>query len=148
MILDKTKNALLYEKMLPNLENALNKLKELGDDAKPGRYEFEGGYLMIQEGDTRPAESGDFEAHRKYIDVQVVLSGTEYVVWAPTPEMTVSEEYNDEKDRAMLSGQAEYCIKINGGMFYALFPEDAHKACRDTGTGTHYRKAVIKLPCL
>ena len=147
MILDKTKNASLYVELLPNLENALNKLNELGENAELGRYDFEGGYLLLQEGDTKPAETGDFEAHRKYIDVQAVLSGTEYVVWAPTPELKVSQEYDGEKDKVMLSGEAEYPIRIDGGMFYALFPEDAHKACRDIGTQTHYRKAVIKLPC-
>ena len=146
MILDKLENAGFYKELLPNLDNALKKLKELGEGAELGRYEFDGGYLMLQEGDTKPAETGDFEVHRKYIDVQVVLSGTEYAVWAPLSELTVTEEYDGEKDREMLSGKALYTIRMDGGMFYALFPEDGHKACRDTGTTSHYRKAVIKLP--
>ncbi len=147
MILDQLEHAMFYKDMLPNLDQALKKLEELGENAELGRYDFDGGYLMLQEGDTKAAETGDFEAHRDYIDVQVVLGGTEYVVWAPVGDLKLTEEYLKEKDRAMYSGHARYCIKITEGMFYALFPDDAHKACRDTGVKTHYRKAVIKLPC-
>ena len=57
MILDKLENAGFYKELLPNLDNALKKLEELGEGAELGRYEFDGGYLMLQEGDTKPAET-------------------------------------------------------------------------------------------
>lgn len=46
-----------------------------------GRYEFDGGYFMVQKGTTRPLEEGTFEAHRRYIDVQIVVEGSEELAW-------------------------------------------------------------------
>ncbi len=146
MIVDKTKNIKFYKALLPNLDNALEALDSLGKDPQKGRYEFEGGYFMIQEGETHSVSDGDYEAHRKYIDVQIIISGSELVGWADTSCLKETDGYDSEKDKEMLSGPDEYCVKVSEGMFWAAFPQDAHKACRDTGEKTAYKKAVVKLP--
>ena len=146
MIIDKCKYIENYKSMLPCLDNALSALKGLGDDPQVGRYEFEGGFFMIQEGDTRSLSDGDYEAHRKYIDVQVILDGSELIAWKDIEDLKTSEAYDEGKDKEMLGGSDEYCMTVSKGMFWAAFPADAHKACRDTGKTTHYKKAVIKLP--
>ena len=67
---------------LPHLPQAMECLERV-KDAPPGRYEFSGGFLMIQEGTTNPIGTGCFEAHRKYLDVQLLLRGAETILWAP-----------------------------------------------------------------
>ena len=76
MIIDRIKNIEYYETILPGLKNGLNTLRQLPSQ-EVGRYEFEGGFLMIQEGTTKPMSEGTFEAHRKYVDVQIMLQGCE-----------------------------------------------------------------------
>ena len=63
MIIDRIENIGYYESVLPGLSNGLKTLKQLAS-LESGRHEFEGGFLMIQEGDTKPMEEGTFEAHR------------------------------------------------------------------------------------
>lgn len=148
MLIDRTDNLTVYEKLLPNLAAGLQAVRALDGSMEVGKYEFEGGYFMIQEGDTRPAEDGDYEAHRKYLDVQIIVSGAEQVVWSDIMDLKVSGEYDSGKDKVMLHGPADHVFLVTEGMCWAAFPHDAHKACRDTGKRTHYKKIVMKLPLL
>ena len=77
MIIDSLKYIETYRPILKGLDAGLEAVKALGEHPETGRYTFEGGYFMVQEGMTRPMEDGDFEAHRKYIDVQIILEGQE-----------------------------------------------------------------------
>ena len=80
MILDKLTRIDQYRPLLPHLSAAMARLEEI-KDAAPGRYEYEHGFILIQEGTTSPIEAGDFEAHRKFLDVQILLSGAETIAW-------------------------------------------------------------------
>ena len=146
MIIDSLKYIETYRPVLKGFDAGLEAVKALGEHPETGRYTFEGGYFMVQEGMTRPMEDGDFEAHRKYIDVQIILEGQETVGWAETGSLQESVSYDEEKDKVMYAGEAAQCNVIKAGMFWAAFPEDAHKACRQTDTQTSYRKIVMKLP--
>jgi ATP diphosphatase len=62
-------------------------------------------------------------------------------------ELKESVPYDEAKDKIMYAGEPAECNTIRSGMFWAAFPADAHKACRNTGsTQTSYRKIVMKLP--
>ena len=63
MIIDKTNHLPEYGALLPHLKEGLEAVQALGPDPKAGRYEFNGGFLLVQEGETRPADDGDFEVH-------------------------------------------------------------------------------------
>ena len=146
MIIDRLSNICLYKPILPGLENGLKALEALGTEPAVGRYEFPGGFFMIQEGDTKALSEGKFEVHRKYIDVQIVLAGEETVGWSHISELGAAEPYDEEKDKQMIAGEATQCNRLTAGMVWIAFPEDAHKACRHLQEPTHYRKAVMKLP--
>lgn len=146
MIIDKTENLSMYKNLLPNLEAGLQAVQALGSNMEVGKYDFEGGYFMIQEGETRPVEDGDYEAHRKYLDVQIMVSGGEQVAWSDATDLAESGEYDMAKDKVMFSGAADHVFLVSEGMSWVAFPHDAHKACRDTGKKMHYKKIVMKLP--
>lgn len=147
MIIDSTKNIGRYRALLKGLDEGLAAVEALGSHPETGRYTFEGGYFMIQEGRTKAMEDGDFEAHKKYVDVQIILEGQECVGWSEIGELKESVPYDGEKDKIMYAGEPSECNTIRSGMFWAAFPEDAHKACRNEGsTQTSYRKVVMKLP--
>ena len=52
MIIDHVDNILKYEALLPNLRKGLEAVAAVKNGAglAPGRYEFEGGYFMVQQG--------------------------------------------------------------------------------------------------
>lgn len=144
MIVDKLENIRMYSSLLPHLEAGLA-AAEAADKSVPGRYEFDGGFFLIQKGETKPMKEGNFEAHRKYIDVQIVTGGSEEFAWADIRDLDPAGEYDEEKDKAMYSGTAEHTMKAVAGMCYIAFPHDGHKAVRHTGAQQSFTKIVMKL---
>lgn len=145
MIVDKFCNIRYYEKLLPNLEQGLRMIESM-KEYEEGRYEFEGGYFLVQKGSTSPMEEGEFEVHRRYLDVQIILEGCEEVGWAYLDDLTTTKEYNPEKDAEFLKGSTDHPVTVTAGMFYAVFPKDGHMPCRHTEKPHEYKKIVMKLP--
>lgn len=145
MIIDKLDNICMYSGLLNNLENGLQAVEALGAP-ETGRYEFDGGFFMVQKGSTKPMEEGTFEAHRKYVDIQIILEGSEEVAWQDITDLTTAIEYNPEKDAERLNGSFEHVMKITEGMFYIAFPHDGHKAVSHTKDQQTFTKIVMKLP--
>lgn len=145
MIVDKLSNIRFYKKLLPGLEKGMRMIESM-TEYEVGRYEFEGGYFLVQKGSTKPLEDGAFEVHRKYLDVQIILEGCEEVGWASLDDLTTTKEYDPQKDAEFLEGSREHAVKISAGMFYAAFPQDGHMPCRHTKEPHEYTKIVMKLP--
>ncbi len=145
MIIDRMENMMNYISVLPGLKNGIEKIRDLTEFI-PGRYEFDGGFFMIQKGVTRPIEEGSFESHKKYIDVQILLEGSEEVAWEDIRKLTVTVPYDPEKDAQRLTGSREHTMKITQGMFYAAFPWDGHQPVAHTREMQSFTKIVLKLP--
>lgn len=145
MIVDKLDNIFLYEPLVNNLKNGIEAVRALAD-YEVGRYDFDGGYFMVQKGSTKPLQEGTFEAHRKYVDVQILVEGSEEVAWQDITDLTTAIDYNPEKDAERLSGTYDHVIKISEGMFYIAFPHDGHKPVSHTAEQQSFTKIVMKLP--
>lgn len=145
MIIDKLDNIRMYGGLLNHLENGLQAMEALRIP-EVGRYDFDGGYFMVQKGTTKPLTEGTFEAHRKYVDIQIILEGSEEVAWQDITDLATSIEYNPEKDAERLTGKLDHVIKISEGMFYAAFPHDGHKPVSHTTEQQSFTKIVMKLP--
>lgn len=133
-----------YGPAIAHLEEGLRCLEAHKNDAAPARIDFPGGFMTLQQGMTKSAEEGDYEAHKTYLDVQVLLEGSETVIWADTATLTETVPYNAETDKVMYTGPGS-ALDIRPGMCYVCWPYDAHKACRHQTQTAEYRKAVIKL---
>lgn len=145
MIVDKIEHILLYEPLLKNLRNGMNMVHSL-KEIEVGRYEFDGGFFMIQKGSTKPITEGTFEAHRKYIDVQILLEGSEELAWSDIRDLKSELAYDSGKDAERLSGNFDHVMRISKGMFYAAFPHDGHKPVSHTKEQQTFTKIVMKLP--
>lgn len=147
MIVDKWENILFYESMIKNLKNGVNAVNSLAN-LEVGKYEFDGGFFMVQKGETQPMDEGTFEAHKKYIDVQIIMEGSEDVAWADTSDLQVDVPYNEEKDAMRLSGQVSHWMHMTAGMCYVAYPWDGHKPVRHVEKPQSFTKIVLKLPVL
>ena len=144
VIIDLIENLDEYRSLNPKIAIGLKKLNEVEIDYHK-RFDFDGGYLFFQEGTTSHIDEGTFEAHKKYMDIQIVMDGSEYVAWAPINQLVVDVEYNAKKDVVRLNGSPEAVMKINKGMAYICLPHDGHKALKYIDQATKYNKAVIKI---
>ena len=148
MIIDKIKNLESYYGLVPNLREAVEFALNLSDQPE-GRYECEAlpqgsVFAMVQAGATQPFAEGRIEAHRKYLDVQIVLEGGETVYYAGVEGLKELDPYSEEKDIVFYEGGGQPA-RIEKGMFYLVLPQDGHMPCRELdGPGT-YRKIVLKV---
>lgn len=145
MIIDHKERLVNYQAILRNIDKALTKLHELTDWQEGQRYPFDGGFLFFQNGETKPLAQAQFEAHKKYIDVQVVLAGAEYVALEDLSNLSVAIPYSNERDVEKYDGPTNHVMKISQGMAYVCFPWDAHKAVFHLEQPLNFSKAVIKL---
>lgn len=145
MIVDKISNMMNYKELLPYVENGMKAVDAL-ETLEVGRYEFEGGYFMVQKGTTTQAEEKPFEAHRNYLDIQIVVEGAEEMGWDDIADCEVTSPYNPDKDMEKMNGTYKHTMLISAGMFYAVFPQDAHRPCMHMTEPHDYTKIVMKLP--
>lgn len=88
MIIDTLANLKEYQKLVPKLPLAIEKMHTLKTWQAGEKYAFDGGYLFFQTGTTKPEAVAQFETHQKYVDVQVLLAGSEYVAWNAPANLT------------------------------------------------------------
>lgn len=146
MIFDTLDNLARYDGLGHNLPRALKFLSETNLTTLPiGRMDIDGEnlYVMVQEYATKPAEQGKWEAHRKYIDIQYMVSGTERMGFANLRTMQVGE-YTPEKDFQALSGTGSF-VDVFAGSFVIFFPEDGHMPCLCMDEPQQVRKVVLKV---
>ena len=64
MIICKYEELKKYEKILPKLNFALECVEKLRKEEFPtGRYDYEGGFLFVQRGTTKPFDENAYETH-------------------------------------------------------------------------------------
>ena len=100
MIVDTFSNLSFYCPMIKNLDKGIEAVQQHWNTQTEGRYEFEGGFFTIMNGVTKPMAEGTFEAHRKYVDIQIVVEGSEHMAWAPLDQLVDVVRYSEEKDAA------------------------------------------------
>lgn len=87
-------------------------------------------------------EEGKLEGHRKYIDIQYVISGDESMGWSPRSDVAPSENYDAEKDLEFFEGSPESIVQVPPGSFAVFLPTDAHLPCIGKGP---IHKVVVKV---
>ena len=98
---------------------------------------------MLQSYSTREANDTP-EAHRKYIDIQYLLSGEEAIGVGAVSDMT--EEVSAKPDGAVWFYHGPLSqIKLGSGSFAVLFPQDAHAPGIAVGAPAPVRKVVVKV---
>ena len=152
MILDQIENARLYTGLHAGFPKAFEVLKNKTLSQKDdGKYPVDGDkiYYTIQRYTTKPLSEGNLEAHRKYIDIQFLLSGKEILGYAPLKGLAIAEEYNPQKDITFFNTPKEITkVKLEPVLFCILFPDDAHlPGCQIAGP-FEVRKVVIKIGIL
>ena len=114
-----------------------------------GRHEIttDGVFANVQEYETK--SEAKYECHRKYIDIQCVVSGEEHIYVANISKVSdPTAEYNAKKDIQFFSIASEYTkVLADKDSYVVLFPHEVHKPCMNVdGKQSHIRKVVVKIP--
>ena len=112
------------------------------------RYDIDGDNLFatVSEYQSKNEESAKFEAHRKYIDIQYVISGKEIMNLAPISTLKeVLTPYDAVKDIEFITVSKVVNYKASPSNFFIFFPDDAHRPGLKDGSNSPVRKIVIKV---
>ena len=134
----------------PGLQKAFAFLRSPGIHQLPdGRVEIDGDrvFALVQRYETMMTDAPKFEFHRKYIDVQFIVSGEETIGWAPVESMTITEAYSAEKDICFGKVAADTWtpVRLRAGQLAVLWPEDAHAPKLASNAPSPVMKIVVKV---
>ena len=134
MIYDKRAELARYFGLSPNLDAAIRFLQTTDLTALPmGRTEIPGGDIYYNHFTYTTAlisQASLFEAHERYLDLHIVLSGCEQVALAPVESLDEAEVRADE-DSTMYLGTPEYSVTLDQNRFLLVFPGDIRENCMD-----------------
>lgn len=85
------------------------------------------------------------EAHREYIDIQLVLSGREVIYIQALELADTIKEYDSNEDYELFTSNYVNTVVLDGSNFVILFPNDLHAGGFDAGDKQEVKKLVFKL---
>ena len=127
MILGKNREAAAYRGLHPRLDRALECLTDeflasVGTETR--KLEGDALYVTRFDYDTVPFEETFFESHKRYLDIHVMVKGSERVDIAHPDALTLDENRGDFYG---YHGDAEQSVILRPGDFLVVFPGDAHR---------------------
>ena len=145
MILAKNSEAYRYKGIHPRLDEVLSRLNDeflssVGNEAV--RLEGDSLYATRFDYETLKREDTFFEAHKRYLDVHVMVKGEERVEIA-SPEALSCFEHSG--DFWAYRGEPNTSFVIRPGEFLVVFPDDAHRIKICVDEPERVSKVVFKL---
>lgn len=125
-------------RMTSDLRKAIDFLRQTGlPRLADGRTEIDGDrvFALVQRYTTANDGTLNFEYHRKYIDIQVIVSGVEMIGWTDADRLEVTTPYDEAKDVCFgrAAAGAWTPVRLEAGQLAVFWPADAHapKQCAD-----------------
>lgn len=150
MILDRLENADVYASLHPSFATAFAVLRRLSAaaDLSPGRRPLDTAtpeaYIVVEIRDARGRADSPLEAHRRFIDIQLTVSGEEEIGWRPLTEcVSPSGSFDADRDIGFFADLPRVWLPVPAGYFGVFFPTDAHAPLAGRGA---LRKLIAKVP--
>ena len=134
------------------------KMKQLWDyilthdlaNSPTGRINIDGDRLFVNVDDSEmsPKEERPLEVHRRYIDVQYMISGREKIRVTSPDGLTETEAYHADGDYELFAMSDDYTVlDMKEGDFAILFPGEPHApgVRYDGETAETVGKVVVKV---
>lgn len=148
MIYAKNADALAYRGIHPNLDQALEHitpefLASLRDNQ---RVELKGDlvYCTRFTYETIPQEESFFEAHRRYLDIHIMVEGEERVDMNRPEDLQLTDA-QEGNDFYAYQGESWHSTVLKPGEFLVVFPGDAHRIKVQVDGPKTVSKAVFKV---
>lgn len=147
MIYDKIDNIGLYKGLSEDISLGLEFLKNATPIINNGVHELNPRVkAIVSEYETKEVNGSRFEAHKKFIDIQCVLQGTEKICCLSIDNLQENTPYNEELDAAFYTSERPPLeMEIGNGSFAIFFPQDGHMPCLCVDEPTKVKKVVVKI---
>lgn len=100
-------------------------------------------FAIVEHVPGRTREAAKLECHRRYIDIQLVLSGTDEMGWKTLADChDPLDEYSAERDIRFFNDAPSTWITTPPDCFCIFFPEDAHAPLV---SDSFIRKVIFKI---
>lgn len=146
MIFDHLSEAERYTSLHPLFRRAFHFLRDNDLAAlAPGRHEIDGDrlYASVDDKPGRGRDGARLESHRRYIDIQFLVSGREEIGWKRTAQCAVvTEPFKPDNDIAFYGDAPVAWIALPKDHFTIFWPEDAHAPLGGEGP---LRKIIVKI---
>ncbi|OUS68933.1 hypothetical protein B1748_32570 [Paenibacillus sp. MY03] len=143
MIYDKMTNAGIYAFQHPGLASAMEDLRFnlLGQTDSDAFSKNTAQFVTV------PKERKQYEAHKKYIDIHIVLEGKEYIEVSHIGALVNETAYDEERDIWFGEVQADSKLKgmLEPGYFLICFPEDTHLVGAHEQHEEEVKKIIYKI---
>ena len=145
MIFAKLKDAADYCGIHPRLDRVIDCLNEeflnkVGTQTQ--KLEDDLLYVTRFDYETIPLEDAFFEAHKKYLEVHLMMSGAERVDISHPEALSL---FDHKDDFYAYRGEAEQTLLLTPGSFLVVFPGDAHRIKVQVKGPENVSKVVFKL---
>ena len=145
MIKDHLKNAKTYYSLSENIKKGLQWLEANDlENLEPGRYHIDDNNLYANVDEYNTKEDANYEAHRKYIDIQYMVKGKELIGVTDLDNCITCIEYDEDKDLEFFTAKDDFQT-LKNGEFLIFFPQDAHKPCINFEGKQKCKKIVVKV---
>jgi biofilm protein TabA len=148
MIFDSLSAAMQYESLDPGIALGLGYLRNFDPDTPEGRYPLSGDdlFVLVQCYETGPATEKRFEAHREYLDIQYLATGSERILYLPVEGLQEEVPYSEAADVVFFQEPGvSSSLLLRGGEFAVFYPSDAHKPGCMAGGREQVKKVVVKV---
>lgn len=117
---------------------------------EPGRYDIDGDrvFALLQDVDTKAEADCRYEAHAKYIDIQLIVSGREKQLYsADDAGVSVTEDALAERDVIFYTRpEQNNSVILEAGSYAVYQAGELHCPCCSSGVpGEKVRKVVFKV---
>ena len=142
MITDALKNIGKYSGIPVEIRNFI---KTISKELPIGRIELDGeNYANVEEYITKTHDKCRFEAHKKYADIQIILSGTERLDFSCEKE-AITEPYDDVRDVMFAEAKESASVVLDGTNFVLYLPEELHRPQMCIDAPQSVKKIVVKV---
>ena len=129
-------------------KTAFEFLGSITSDAEEKKYDIQNDDIYAIVACYNTKEPHKFEAHRKYVDIQCLLEGQEYIESTALNGLIVDMPYDAEKDVELYAqtDNQKIVTHLMPGIFVAFFPHDAHMPGVSVGGSPAFvKKVVVKI---
>lgn len=147
MIYDRLDNLDQYTGLFENLDTCIEWILSHNMDEVPfGRTEIQGEdiYVNVMECDAIRDTDADFETHSRYMDLQMVLEGSQLFQVA-LEDIEETKEYDEAEDYALYKGTPSVAGVLDEERFAIFMVEEAHKSNIKAAECPKSVKAVFKI---
>ncbi len=146
MILDSLKSFEKYQALQEGFDKVYQFIRKNNlHTLEEGKHEIDEGkiWCTIQSGELKGYDEAKLEVHDSYIDIHVLLEGTETIgIRDRACCKTENSKYDEVNDIAFTDDEPENYVILGPDNIAIVFPADAHAPLLGSG---QYKKAVFKV---